>query len=161
MIVKKVEQFEAFRYGGLQGVWYTEAATDVINFITGVNTDNQTTVSNERMLDVVRPDMYWTPPLDVDLYIVDPITRVTLQLRIGSWVLKTKAGGFQVFLNEDFEKKYLVEPVEKPEETFRSELAYLIQKYGRANGLPVSTVTLARHVDELIDVALKMGGGRV
>lgn len=159
MIVKRTDQFEAYRYGGLQGVWYTEAATDVVNFITGIDSNNHTSVANERMLDVVRPDAYWDPPLAVDLYIVDPVSRVTLKVAIGDWIFKTKGGGLRLVKSTEFDAgRYEVELEEKPEATFRAELADLIQKYGRVSSA-YPPKGLARYLDEMIDLTVRVGDG--
>lgn len=80
---------EAVRYGTVDSKWHPDAAMKVARFIIGVN-DDHVTVSNERMLDVVRPVLNrWDPAKGIaDIEVVDLAVGLSYTVRLGSWVVK-------------------------------------------------------------------------
>lgn len=83
---------EAVQYGGADGVWTPEETTKIAAFVLGVDPDSMTVVSNEHVLDVVKPVLTdWNAeggraPLEVS-YIQGGLS---YRLELGDWIVRNK-----------------------------------------------------------------------
>lgn len=94
---------EAVQYGGADGVWTPEETTKIAAFVLGVDPDSMTVVSNEHVLDVVKPILTdWSAkegraPLEV----ADVQGGSSYRLELGDWVVRSKGRSANGFLSHE------------------------------------------------------------
>ena len=104
--------FETCRYGNEAGawrVWDKESITKVVAFLIGFDPEN-TTITNERILDIVRPVVKGFDPFNgvADIEVVDPTNGSIHVLKLGDWILKSPNASFIFCDTEEFEANFEV-----------------------------------------------------
>lgn len=120
--------FEALLYGHEDGTWSRGCITSVAGFVLGLNPDLNTTIQNDRMLDVVRPIMNefnlekGSAPLSVAVRSSGKIHRIEL----GDWILKNPDKQFLFVKPDVFTTEYMDVPPEVVTQTEYQQLFDLI-----------------------------------
>ena len=80
---------DAYQYGEGKP-WNQEAITKVVAFVTGVNVDDHTVVSNERVLDVVRPILSeWDQTQNkTPIEVANWPSQVFYRVNLGDWIVR-------------------------------------------------------------------------
>lgn len=127
--------FDAHQYGGTRS-WSTDAITNLASFILGMDTDAQTSIINERLLDVVQPIKEEWGGGKFPVHIYSLTTGVKRRIEIGYWVVKMTDQTFVLVTPEAFEHDY--EKVEEgltPKETDLDILTTIIREaFGPIDG---------------------------
>lgn len=102
---------DAFQYGEGK-TWTKEAVTRVVQFVTGIDVDNYTGISNERVLDVVIPILgEWDAANGkVPIQVSDTKTGESAKVDLGDWIVKLPNGALLFIKKSAFGETY--EPVE-------------------------------------------------
>lgn len=102
--------FEAVRYGRPDGSWDDEAVTRITRFVLGVDVDTRMSVSNEAMLDVVKPNLKrWNLSAGIaDIEVIDTKTGMAYTMHLGDWIVKMADGSFIYVDAMTFGKEYAV-----------------------------------------------------
>lgn len=119
---------EAVRYGTWNSSQASGAALRIAKFILGVDVDSHTTVMNERVLDVVKPEVEtWDPDNGIaNIRVVDQEHDHMYKMALGDWVAKTSDGGLIFITAEAFRRDYEDVPPEVIVKSEFDELADLI-----------------------------------
>lgn len=102
---------DAFQYGEGEA-WTKEAVTRVVAFVTGIDVDNYTGISNERMLDVVIPILGdWDAANGkVPIQVSETRTGQSSRVDLGDWIVKLPNDALVFVKEHAFAETY--EPVE-------------------------------------------------
>lgn len=102
---------DAFQYGEGRS-WTKDAVTRVVEFVTGIDVDNHTGISNERVLDVVIPilDDWDAVNGKVPVQVFDTKTGDSARVELGDWIVKLPTGALLFIKQAAFSETY--EPVE-------------------------------------------------
>lgn len=102
---------EAIRYGTVDSKWHPDAAMKVARFVIGIN-DDHVTVSNERMLDVVRPVLSrWDPTKGIaDIDVIDLSVGLGYTVKLGSWISKLEDGRLLISTPTAFRRDFEDQP---------------------------------------------------
>lgn len=94
---------DALQYGEGKA-WTKEAVTHVVEFVTGIDVDNHTGISNERVLDVVTPILTdWDAANGkVPIQVSDTRTGQGSRVELGDWIIKLPSGALLFVKQEAF-----------------------------------------------------------
>lgn len=86
----------AMQYGAPSKMWEMAWITEVRNFVTGIDVDTRTTITNEQVLDVVNPVLTgWNVDIGIaDLNIAEPKTGRVFTIRLLDWIVDNGYGEF-------------------------------------------------------------------
>lgn len=133
----------AVQYGTPEGHWETKALIKIAAFITGVEL-NSNTITQDQILDVVRPvEDFWKP--DHDVADIEVITgKRVLGMTLGQWLVKYPTGFYRVLSTNDYLSQ--VGPPKKAL-SFRQELQHLLNKHSLDARIGVADFILASEVE--------------
>lgn len=99
---------EAVRYSSLSRPWRSSDVSRVAKFVLGHDVETRVTISNEHIMDVVRPvESNWAPQnWRADISVADWINGKTLTLPIGWWLVRNSKNELSVVRPSEFEKAY-------------------------------------------------------
>ena len=99
---------QAIRYSNPTRPWKSEDVAELAKFVLGHDMNTRITVSNEHILDVVRPvESRWAPHDHLaDVTVADWVRSTTLNLSIGWWLIKDEQGALFATNNTTFESDY-------------------------------------------------------
>lgn len=98
----------AIQYGGGLRTFDAAAITEVVGFLTGVDPDD-TTISNERILDVATPNLKKWTVTEHPLVVVDPDSGMQFELGWHDWIVRdaTERKDFVYVTGQAFKNTYL------------------------------------------------------
>ena len=139
--VHKFGKIEAIRYGDADGSFDEGCVARVAQFVLGQEVNNQITVLNERLMNVVTPiDEFWDPKSNVaDILVTDSRTGIRTSLSLGYWLARYPSGHLRPIPHNEIVAAYFPPPPAVP---FETELEELLVKHGKehSSGTPASVL---------------------
>lgn len=122
--------YEGVRYGKEDRSWDEDCVPIVAKFVLGLDVTTRVTLSNERILDVVRPVQdRWDPKNWIaDIEVADWSQGTTHTMALGDWLLKDDQGILTRVKSLDFALNFEPVPRAVLEYTSYDELALLVYK---------------------------------
>lgn len=119
---------EAFQYGKEGAPWHQDLLTEVAEFVTGIDVDQHSTISADRILDVVQPVLVdWNHKEGkAPIQVADVQNNNVARLEFGDWIVRFPSKEPLVFVSKQlfavhYEKVEMIDGEYKSQRDLKTE----------------------------------------